>query len=106
MPEATALKADDVGNAGNGEGAKIKHKSLKSRPGAGRRKEKLVADERERFAKNLALMAAGSGTVSAGATPDVDMAGDRKEKGSADRWAAIRGFISQTMETRVGTGKE
>ena len=40
---------------------KIRHKSLKSRPGATKRKEKLERMERERFGRNLAQLTAGSG---------------------------------------------
>lgn len=87
---------------------RIKHKSLKSRPGAGRKKEKLVAMERERFARNLAAMAS-SGSGSRNATVDGGMVvegevereeGDGTKGRSAERWAAIRGFICQTMERR------
>lgn len=81
-------------------GMKIKHKSLKSRPGAGRKKEKLVAMERERFARNLAEMAASR---SASADGGMIVGGEGgKEGGSKERWAAIRGFIEQTMERRPG----
>ena len=85
----------------------MKHKSLKSRPGAGKKKEKLVAMERERFARNLAAMASGSG--SRDAALDGGMVVEGKGEGeegdgtkgrSAERWAAIRGFICQTMERR------
>ena len=83
----------------------IKHKSLKSRPGAGRKKDKLVAMERERFARNLAAMASGSGsrdaTVDGGMVVEGQREGGDETKGrSAERWAAIRGFICQTMERR------
>lgn len=59
--------------------------------------------ERERFARNLAEMSAGS--ASQNATADGGMIvegreGDGAKSGSAERWAAIRGFISQTMERR------
>ncbi|KAL9125912.1 MAG: hypothetical protein Q9217_004947 [Psora testacea] len=105
-------------------GMKIKHKSLRSRPGAGKKKEKLVALERERFARNIALMATrainpsgqekgnggdgGSGTVMGkegemGVERD-NIVSDSNEKGeggtSKARWAAIRRFIEQTMERR------
>ena len=44
--------------------------------------------ERERFARNMALMAAGpEGGGGAGG-------------GSAERWAAVRGFIGRNMERR------
>ncbi|KAF6235245.1 hypothetical protein HO173_006439 [Letharia columbiana] len=101
-----------VAEGGGEDGArKIKHRSLKSRPGAGKKKEKLVAMERERFAKNLAQMAAGRVSVPGPADADGGVMivdgreegeGTKKGRGSADRWAAIRGFISQTMERRVG----
>ena len=95
------------------ESGKIKHKSLKSRPGAGKKKEKLVAAEMERFAKNMALMSAGpTKTLTAkGGDNDVQTKPGLKEaekvdgptNGTANRWAAIRGFISQTMERTSGT---
>ena len=87
---ATATESGDGNSESSG---KVKYKSLKSRPGAGKRKEQLVAMERERFARNMAIMASaniGDGTVARIADG----------KGSKERWAAIREFIGQTMETR------
>ena len=83
----------------------MKHKGLRSRPGAGKKKEALVAMERERFARNLAEMCAGSPSASQIAAVGEEGGGVvggavGAERGSADRWAAIRGFISQTMERR------
>jgi len=68
----------------------IRRKSMKSRPGAMKRKQKLDNNERDRFAKNLAQMAVptpGSGSGSGSAT-------------SAEKLRALRGFISQTLEKR------
>ena len=88
---------------------KTKHKSLKSRPGARKKKEKLVAMEMERFGKNMALMAAGSGSTAAHGgegTREEMAAGEEEERegrrvgSSAERWAAIRQLISKTMERR------
>lgn len=95
---------------------RIKHQSLTSRPGALRKKEKLVAMERERFARNLARMCAGCASSSSsgnGRVEDGEMdveGGDGGgeegvRKGSAERWAAIRGFICQTMERRGDVGE-
>lgn len=88
----------------DGNEGKIKHKSLKSRPGAGKKKEKLVAMEMERFGKNMARMAARSGVSNTAQGEDQEGGvgdGAVVAKGSsAERWAAIRGFISQTMERR------
>jgi len=64
----------------------IRRKSMKSRPGAMKRKQKLDNNERDRFAKNLAQMAvptSGSGAAT-----------------SAEKLRALRGFISQTLEKR------
>lgn len=73
----------------------IHRRSMKSRPGALKRKEKLDRGERERFAKNLAEM---SGKMT-------EATGDNSGKLEiASRvhgcWAALRGFIGQTMEQR------
>lgn len=73
--------------------AKIRHKSLKHRPGAMKRKEKLEKMERERFGKNMAQLS----TV---VTPDI-AAGDVKPVTSTtSRWAALRGFIETTLEQK------
>ena len=88
--------------------------SLQSRPGAGKRKEKLLRAERERFAKNLALMVAGS------QKKDVEEDADREEGGASQRrerkheptghpqqkdslrarWAAIRAHVDRNMKKR------
>ena len=114
LPESTNARTKAAGGGlqgGEGGGGKIKHKSLKSRPGAGKRKEKLVAMEMERFKKNMALMSAGS--TSTGMVVDEtqmaqgsagDEAASAVNGSSAERWAAIRGFIAQTME-RKGSGE-
>lgn len=58
---------------------------MKSRPGAMKRKEKVVKSECERFGKNLAIMQTG-------------LAGEGGTKPSS--WAALRGFIEGTMEKK------
>ncbi len=73
------------------DNAKIKHKSMKSRPGAMKKREKLEKMERERFGKNMAQLTAG--TPAAKAT-------EGQQSATASRWAALRGFISQTMEVQ------
>jgi hypothetical protein len=83
-------------------------KSLKSRKGALKRKEKLVKGEMDRFQGSLArLNAVGASTrnddealiVETSLTPRVD--GEAKlprPNTTSSRWAALRGFISSTME--------
>lgn len=102
---------------------KVRHKSLKTRPGALKRKERLVKGEMERFGRSLAQLAgvaagASSAPVTAAAAAAADSNGggagagqakmDMEEKEAtqtqtqpsetSSRWAALRGFISATME--------
>ncbi|KAK4132056.1 hypothetical protein BT67DRAFT_348016, partial [Trichocladium antarcticum] len=100
---------------------RVRHKSLKSRPGALKRKEKLVRGEMDRFGRSLAQLAgvaaaapptdaatASSGTAAAAAM-DTEVVAQDGAQGtqtqtsaqttvSSSRWAALRGFISATME--------
>lgn len=62
-------------------------KSMKSRPGAMKRKEKVVKSECERFGKNLAIMQTG-------------LAGEGEGGKKPSSWAALRGFIEGTMEKK------
>ncbi|KAL1612808.1 hypothetical protein SLS60_001037 [Paraconiothyrium brasiliense] len=68
--------------------AKIQKKSLKSRPGAMKKKEKLEKLEKERFNMNLAQMAT---TSASGATGN---------NLSADRWAALKNHVKNTAEIK------
>ncbi|KAL8782709.1 MAG: hypothetical protein Q9195_009585 [Heterodermia aff. obscurata] len=78
-------------------GAMIRHKSLKSRPGAIKRKEKLAHMEKDRFNKNMALMMTSDNTRKDDKSVEA-VAGERDA--NRDRWASLRGFIKQTMEPR------
>ncbi|KAL3476791.1 ribosome biogenesis protein SLX9-domain-containing protein [Aspergillus californicus] len=69
----------------------IKQKTLKHKPGAMKRKEKLERTERDRFAKNMAQMSNIPITPTPSSNPD-------PAASVSNRWAALRGFISQTME--------
>ncbi|KAA8577198.1 hypothetical protein EYC84_007191 [Monilinia fructicola] len=82
-----------------GESGKIKHKSMKSRPGATKKREKLEAMERERFGKNMAQLAAVAEDKPKDATV-VEGQEVPATSGTANRWAALRAFISQTMEQK------
>jgi hypothetical protein len=78
--------------SGNGEvvlgQAKIHRKSLKSRPGAMKRKEKIERMERERFNANLAQMAAATSAEGG------------RENAIADRWAALKNHVRNTVEQK------
>lgn len=95
---ADALPSDDDDRSDGVAGSKpqdqvniIRRKSIKSRPGAMKRREKLDKGERDRFAKNLAQMAANTPTTTDKSQPP----------NPGDRWKALRGFISQTMEKKA-----
>lgn len=90
--EALADALPDAGGAvKETNDAKIRHKSLKHRPGALKRKEKLEKMERERFGKNMAQLAT--------AVP-VPVAVGSEVSSTTSRWAALRGFISTTLEQK------
>jgi len=71
----------EVGQAKVSQGKALK--SMKSRPGALKRKEKLEKLEMDRFNKNLAQLASGT-------------------QGTAvqDRWAALKNHVQGTMEIK------
>ncbi|CAG7973357.1 unnamed protein product [Penicillium salamii] len=70
----------------------IKQKTLRHKPGALKRREKLEKLERDRFNKNLTDMSKIT-------TPVAAPAGETTQSNpTAGRWSALRSFISQTME--------
>ena len=68
---------------------------MKSKRGALKRKEKVVKGEMERFGLNMATLAAQQKSAE-----DEKMAEEKKDTPAptANRWAALRGYISSTME--------
>ncbi|KAF2637432.1 hypothetical protein P280DRAFT_521115 [Massarina eburnea CBS 473.64] len=87
---ADALPDFEQGNGETGDvvvgQAKVRRKpmkSMKSRPGATKRKEKLEKVEKERFNANLALMA-----------------GSRSTSAVTDRWAALKSHVQSSMEVK------
>ncbi|KAL4907419.1 ribosome biogenesis protein SLX9-domain-containing protein [Aspergillus multicolor] len=88
---ADALPEAETERNGPGQINIIKHKTLQHRPGAQKRKEKLEKSERDRFAKNMAQMS----NIPTTAAPNSEPAA---AESVSNRWAALRGFISQTME--------
>ncbi|MCJ1286601.1 hypothetical protein MMC26_005947 [Xylographa opegraphella] len=98
----------EAGNTGPDEvvvgDARIRHRSLKSKPGVLKKKDKLEKLEMERFGKNMAQMAHVTGDGNGhGLQADVVVVKGRATGGS-QRWAALRGFIQSTMDRDV-TGK-
>lgn len=101
-----SLTADEV-RAGETEAAgKVRHKSLKSTPGALRKKERLVRGEMERFGLSLAQLSTVQETPRQQGEAEMvdveDKDGEEENRApvqsTANRFAALRGFISATME--------
>lgn len=84
-------EADDLNDPEN-QVKVIKQTTLRHKPGAMKRREKLEKAERDRFAKNMAQMSG----IEANAAPNAGSEGD--SNAGSNRWAALRSFISQTME--------
>ena len=83
---------------------------MKSRPGAMKRREKIDRAERERFGKNMNEMAGRRedprGVAQSPGVGDADGGGDQSittQSSHGTKWAALRGFIAQTLETRPET---
>jgi hypothetical protein len=64
-------------------------KSMKTRPGAMKRKEKLEKQERERFNQNLA-----------------QLAGTSQGNAVQDRWAALKNHVQSNMEIKPEFAKK
>lgn len=71
----------------------IKQNTLRHKPGALKRREKLEKVERDRFARNMAQM---SGLQPQAADSNAEITSESNP--TANRWSALRSFISQTME--------
>ena len=103
--DSLAVALPDAPNPKNGDiavsEAIIRHKSLKSRPGAMKRKEKLANLEKDRFSKNMALMMAPNNTGKDDQSRE-SLVGERDA--NRDRWASLRSFIKQTLEPRPEPG--
>ena len=91
----TAVGNRTVGNKAAEQVNVIKRKSLKSKPGALKRRLKVDNEEAERFRRNMGQMSAKSGDQEGGMGMEVQ--GGQNGLG---RWKALRGFIEQTMEKR------
>lgn len=80
----------------------IKQKTLRHKPGAMKRRQNLEKIERDRFAKNMAQMAAMEPQQKQQQQQQhqsgIRQPEETEQSGTANRWAALRSFISQTME--------
>ncbi|KAK0761314.1 hypothetical protein N5P37_006263 [Trichoderma harzianum] len=103
--------ADALPELADGEGAaeildgKIKHQSLRSKKGALKRKERLLKGEMARFGVSMAQLShLPAQTQSAVPEPEKTSAASLPASAptpapaASNRWAALRGYISATME--------
>ncbi|KAH0526716.1 hypothetical protein TsFJ059_010006 [Trichoderma semiorbis] len=104
--------ADALPELADGEGAaeildgKIKHQSLRSKKGALKRKERLLKGEMARFGVSMAQLShLPAQTQSAVPEPEKPStaslpasAATTPAPAASNRWAALRGYISATME--------
>ena len=81
--------------------ARIRHKSLKSRPGAMKKKDKLEKLEVERFNKNMAQMAQHNGASGHSVFISDDFQLARGTANGPNKWAALRGFITSTLDRNI-----
>ncbi|XWX02358.1 hypothetical protein V2A60_010395 [Cordyceps javanica] len=121
---ATTLEglADALPALQDGEGdlaalqGRVRHKSISSKKGALRRKERVVRGEMERFGVSMAQLAqqqqqqqqqqGNTTTTTTTQTATTMTTGQGSEQGqqqgepaaTSNRWAALRGYISSTME--------
>lgn len=125
LPE---LDPEADGDAAQLRAGKVRHRSLKSKPGALKKKERIVKGEMERFGFSLARLAAvpeaptvtetpakvkarANGGKKAGtgtAVKDGQQEAQPAARSTSNRWAALRGYISSTMEQNpafTGDGK-
>ena len=82
------------------DGVRIMHRSLKSRPGAMKRKEKIEQMERDRFTKNMAQMAnirAGTRVETNSEATSSDSVPEMRTN-TTQKWTALRGFITSTLK--------
>ncbi|EED18747.1 conserved hypothetical protein [Talaromyces stipitatus ATCC 10500] len=94
LPDADDEVTSDIANQAN----IIRHKTLKHRPGAMKRKEKMEKLERNRFIQNMAQMSAIEQAASNAQQQPENQFTSTGSNSTSNRWAALRGFISQTME--------
>ena len=108
LPDAQVQSSEQHHHPNNlhGQVNVIKQKTLKQKPGALKRRQNLEKVERDRFARNMAQMSAMDTTAAA---PHAEgnnhhhhhhpnNNATEETNGTSNRWAALRSFISQTME--------
>lgn len=80
---------------------RIRHTSLKNKPGSMKKKEKLEKMEMDRFGKNMAQMARVTNDERPPNPTDVDAQVTEDVNGASKKWAALRTFIQSTLDRDV-----
>jgi hypothetical protein len=94
LEDALPELEEQLVQAKTGQKAESGFKSLGSKPGVRRKRDKIEREERERFGKNLAVLSM--------AKPDGGEAGG-ESTGTSSRWAALRAHLQTNMEKQEGT---
>ncbi|KAL8640443.1 MAG: hypothetical protein Q9228_002633 [Teloschistes exilis] len=81
---------------------KIRHRSLKSQPGAMKKKEKIIRLEKDRFNQNMAQLTAMTAIYPSAVEEDDASHAMTADNGGqiAHRWAALKTFIQQNVQQR------
>ncbi|KAI4094551.1 MAG: hypothetical protein L6R37_007216 [Teloschistes peruensis] len=99
LPEAPSREEAAATEASAG---KIRHRSLKSQPGAMKKKEKIIRLEKDRFNQNMAQLTAMTAIYPSAVEEDDASHGMTADNGRqiAHRWAALKTFIQQNVQQR------
>lgn len=77
----------------------IQQRSLKSKPGRAKKREREIKEQKDRFERNLARMIEGNDVGGS------DGSGDGNENAKSGRsWKALRAYIQQTVEKKGNDG--
>lgn len=99
------------------EKGKVRHKSLNSKRGALKKKERIVKGEMERFGVSMARLTSTGTQQQVNTTPSGIQKDDdegmtdkvtettTQPPATSNRWAALRGYISSTMEQNPAFAK-
>lgn len=92
---ADALPESESGGWKNRAEDTIQQKSLKSKPGSAKKREREITEQKLRFERNLTRLIDGKNTDGSA------MNTDREEKEKiGNSWQKLRAFIQQTMEKK------
>lgn len=88
LEDALPQLEEQIVKANTGQSAQSGFKSLGSKPGVRKKREKIVREERERFGKNLAVLSMAK-------PASAEAGGERSD--TSNRWAALRAHLQTSM---------